>query len=1367
MRHAIRGSHLAAWAGLLVGAALGPLQASAQSGGGQECWPGKPTLYTVATAHLDTQWRWTIQETIDEYIRKTLEDNFALLEKYPDYVFSFEGAFRYQLMKEYYPEAYERLKGYVREGRWVPNGSWLDAVDTNIPSAESLIRHALYGQGFFQREFGRMSRDVFLPDCFGFSFALPSIAAHCGLLGFSTQKLTWGSAYGVPFDVGLWEGVDGSEVVAALNPNAYVSEITSDLSADSAWTATITRQAEQSGVCVGYKYYGTGDTGGAPTEGSVQWLEQSLRGVGPLRVYPAGADWLANDLTKPLAGAAGLALGIRPGMSERAHAGPLRRLPRYRGELLMTDHGTGCYTSQSAMKRWNRKNERLADAAERAAVVAHWLGALEYPRETLREAWTRFLWHQFHDDLTGTSIPEAYQFSWNDEALASNQFADILTQAVGAVSQGLDTDVRGIPIVVYNPLSIDREDIVEATIPFGGELPEFVQVFDPEGGEVPSQVNGREPDRLRIAFLARVPSVGFAVYDVRPSATGCRLDTGLRIDTSSLASQRYQVSLDLQGDIVGMRDLAAQRELLAGPAQLQLLDDSPLDWAAWEVDFDDMMAAPRAVVGVPARVRILEQGPARVTLEVVRETGGSIFTQRIRLGAGGAGDRVEIDTEIDWRTPGTLLKAAFPLTVSNAQATYDIGLGTIQRGTNHKELYEVPGQQWADLTDASGEFGVAVCNDCRYGWDKPDDHTLRLTLVRTPAVNERWSWIKDQSSQDLGRHHVLYALASHAGDWRAGDIPWTAERLNQPLRAFQAPKHGGSLGRSFSFLTVTTPVSASAGTPRPRAAVRALKLAEESDEIVCRLQELDGAPQERVTLSLHPRLESAREVNGAEEAVSGATTPAGSKARVVDGDLSVALGAYQPRAFAVLAAPVTKRLDPPEAVPIDLPYNLDGISTDQDRTDGDFDGAGRGLAGELLPQVVRNCGVEFRTGPRAPGWANVVACQGQSIPLPAGPYNRIYLLAAAVGGDRRATFELGGETVELAIQDWATPVAQWHSRLVAGELMGDPGRIEPAYIKEDPVAWVGTHCHGPSGENRAYELTQLYRYRIDLPSRAPTSRESGASTLRLPDDPRIRVLAITAARNENDATVPVAPLGDRARATLVRFGHELRDFIGTTQITLSTPSGPADIRYTLDGTRPTSISPLYKGPITLDATTIVKARALASGYDDTYTAEATFTRREPREPDPVASPQPGLVCRYYEGDWSKLPDFGTLTPPRTDTVPVVAIPSHARQERIGLTFTGFVQVPREGLYTLHLWSDDGSTLLLGGEPLIDNDGLHGRGEGKVNVALKAGFHAIEVRFFQRGGGADLELTIEGPGMPLQAVPAEMLFYAAEQFGPGR
>jgi alpha-mannosidase len=419
----------------------------------------RPVLYVVGTAHLDSQWNWTVQDTIRQYIAPTFLDNFKLFERFPHYVFNYEGAIHYMWFKEYYPEAWPTLQKYVADGRWKLSGSWVNAADVNVASPESLMRQALYGKRFFRQEFNRSSQDVYLPDCFGFGFALPSIAVHSGLSAFSTQKLTWGSSVPIPFPIGRWKGVDGNTVVAALNPRAYVTRIRSDIAADPKWSDDLT--SLPNGRQVGFRYFGTGDIGEAPDAESVGWLEKAMANRnGKVEVRSTSADQLSRDLTPPDKAA----------------------LPEYIGELTMQTHGVGCYTSQAAMKQFNRKNELLADAAERAAVAAEWLAGLPYPRERLRDAWMRVLWHQFHDDLTGTSIPQAYGFSWNDELVSANQFEAVLLDSTADIAGMLDTQAAAIPLVVYNPLAMERRDPVEATITFPGPAPAAVRVMDRQTG---------------------------------------------------------------------------------------------------------------------------------------------------------------------------------------------------------------------------------------------------------------------------------------------------------------------------------------------------------------------------------------------------------------------------------------------------------------------------------------------------------------------------------------------------------------------------------------------------------------------------------------------------------------------------------------------------------------------------------------------------------------------------------------------------------------------------------------------------------------------------------------------------------------------
>jgi len=1257
----------------------------------------QPTLYVVGTAHLDTQWLWTIQDSIREYVPATLNDNFARFEKFPDYVFSFEGAFRYMLAKEYNPKAYEKLKKYIADGRWRVAGSSIDAGDVNIPSPEALIRQILYGNGFFEREFGKTSCDIYLPDCFGFGFALPSVAAHCGLKGFSTQKLTWGSSVGIPFDIGVWQGVDGSQIVAALNPGDYVSHITEDLSHSADWLKRIDKLGEKSGAYDGYRYFGVGDQGGAPDADSVAMLEKSIHGKGPVHVRSTSSDQLYRDLTPD----------------------QIAKLPRYTGELLMTRHGTGCYTSQAIMKRWNRRNEQLADAAERAAVVADWLGMATYPREKLTEAWTRLLWHHHHDDLTGTSIPQAYTFSWNDEAICLNQFASVLTNSVAAVARALDTEskITGIPLVIFNPLSIEREDVVEAVIKFPTEAPAAIRVIGPDGHEAPSQILDRSGNELRILILAKVPSIGFGVFDVQSQSQSVATMSPIQVTDSQLDNDRYRVKLDANGDIASILDKAINKELLAAPIRLQLLTDAPDQWPEWEVSYKNVMAKPRGFVGKLATIRITEKGPVRAAIEVVREADGSTFVQRIRLAAGKAGDRVEIDNRVDWHTPRTLVKTAFDLTASNPKATYDLGLGTIERGNNHEQLYEVPAQQWADLTDKSGDFGTAIINDCKYGWDKPNDHALRLTLIHSPLNIEK----------EMVPHRFLYAVAGHKGDWRNGQIPWIAARVNQPLMAFQTTKHPGPGGKSSPLASVST----------PQVAILAFKMSEGGREIIIRLQELHGRPAETVRVTPGGDAVTIREVTGAEKPL--ATTVENAK-----DDFVTSFKPYQSRTFALKSDPRNRMNSEMPRSSIPLPFNADIVTPESNLTDGQFDAAGHSIPAELLPSEIIAEGIAFKLGQTADKKNNAVACKGQTIDLPTGDYDMLYLLAAA-DGRVTAPFEIDGARHELTIGNITGDVAQWASLVHDGQIL-DASRMSDPFLHRDPIAWVATHRHSPKGID-PYIFCYLYRYGLPLPK--------SAKQLKLPDDPRIKIMAITLANDPLAQTTPASDLYDRVLVPTIEPRQELT--MDPLTVTITTGEPGAEIHFTTDGAEPDRNSPRYTKPLTITKDTTVKARAYTGAAPSDLIAERRYRFTQPRQSETPANLKPGLQVAVYEGQFKSTDDLIKAKPARTLTHPDFTKPANTRENNFALTYSGYIEIPKTGIWTFYTKSDDGSRLWIGDKLVVENDGLHGASERSGAIALAKGKHPIKVAYFQRGGDAELTVSCDGPETAKTAIPAPMLF----------
>jgi alpha-mannosidase len=1122
MRNAALRALVAGFAGLVI---LGSVPAPGRS---QSPDPKSPTLYLVGYAHLDTQWRWDYPTTIREYLPKTMRTNFDLFEKYPHYVFNFSGANRYRMMKEYYPEGFKKVKAYVAADRWYPAGSSMEENDVNSPSAESTIRQILYGTQWFRAEFGKTSAEYMLPDCFGFPASLPSILAHCGLFGFSTQKLSWGSfapvggpdspeqtPAGIPFNVGVWEGLDGKSVVAALNAGDYTGSVTYDLSKTPPppppanagqgqrrapaidWPGRIALDGRASGLHADYMYYGTGDTGGSPNERSVRLAEAIVTGGqailepgapavkvgdGPVRVLSATSDQMFRDITPEAKS----------------------KLPRYKGDLELTNHSAGSITSQAYMKRWNRRNEVLADDAERASVAADWLGGRPYPRRRLNDAWALVMGGQFHDIIPGTSIPKAYEYSWNDEVLALNQFGGVLTSAVASVASALDTRAQGSAVIVTNGLSIPREDIVEAMVEFPGGTPKAVRVSGPDGRETPAQLAGG-----KVIFLAKAPAAGFAVYDIRPA--DAPMASTIKAGPSSLENSRYRVSLNEAGDVSSIFDKAVGRELLAAPARLEIKTDKPAQWPAWNMDWADQSRPARAYVAGPAKIRVAENGPARVALEVSRSAEGSTFVQTIRLMAGGAAGRVEFATVIDWKTPASHVKAVFPLAAKNEVATYNWDIGTIERPTDSEKQFEMPSHQWVDLTDVSGAFGATVLTGAKFGSDKPDDHTLRLTLVRTPGIEGSRGYT-DQTSQDWGRHEVLYGLAGHAGDFRRGNTDWEALRLDQPLAVFLTPSHTGTLGKAFSLMTVSN----------GRVRALALKKAEQSDEVVVRLVEMSGRPAKGVKVSFAAPLAAAREINGIEDAVG--------PARLAGGALVADFGPFEIHSFAVKLGPAPTRTAAPTFATVPLVYDVYATTRDGEVPVGGFDNDGRSLPAEMLPARVAYGGIEFALGPA--GARNAMTARGQVLDLPAGLKGRLYILAASAAGDQKAVFKVGEKPAPLAVQDWGGYIGQWDNRVWTSRQEYGPGprggaprlmtiqeyaALVPGYVKPAAVAWFASHRHLQDGTNDPYAYSYLFAYEIAAPA--------GEATLTLPENDRIRVLAVTVS-DEGAAVRPAQPLFD-------------------------------------------------------------------------------------------------------------------------------------------------------------------------------------------------------------------------------------------------
>ena len=1027
-------------------------------------------LYTVGYAHLDTEWNWDYPTTINELILNTMTENFRLFEKYPDYVFNFTGSRRYNMMKEYYPELFRKVQQYVAQGRWHVSGSSVDEGEVNISSSESLVRQILYGNQFFRTEFGKESVDYMLPDCFGFLSNLPTVFNHCGLLGFSTQKLTWRSAAGIPFNVGVWNGPDGKGIVAALNATDYGGRVEKRLDKNDRWAARLDDNKQKSGYAFDYRYYGVGDEGGAPRENDVKnALASQHHSDENFRVLLTSSDQMYRDITPAI----------------RA------KLPTYAGELLLIEHSAGSMTSQAFMKRMNRKNELLAQSAEMAAAYADLAGNNPYPYGKLNSAWDLVLGSQFHDILPGTSIPKAYEYAWNDEFIAANNLSEVLKNSVGVLSATMNTQTKGRSVVVYNPVAREREDVVTAELEYE-TVPASIAVYDNNEKRIPAQIIGKKGNKLKIIFQVKLPSAGMGVFDVRENEQTTNVSK-LAVTKNTLENEFYKIQVADNGDIASILDKKTGRELLKSPARLEFLKESPQQWAAWNMDWKDRQNAAVDFMDKDATITVVENGPVRVTLEVRRKGHGSEIVQQYSLSAGDAGKRVEITNKIDWQSRGVSLKASFPLAVTNEKATYNLGVSTISRGNNNEKQFEVPSKEWFDLTDKSGKYGVSILEDCKFGSDKLDDNTLRLTLLYTPAVN--WNWLTYQSTQDWGIHDVKYAVYGHKGNPNEGGSAWQAKFFNQPLMAFEVPKHAGENGKSFSMISISN----------PNAGLMAFKKAEKGDYYIIRFNELSGTDQKSVKVKFPAAVADAYEVNGQEKRIAAAT--------VKNNELVFDLSHYTLRSFAVkLKSPVRNTEIVQTA--IDLPYNSDFISSDSNRWDTSNS---QSYPAELLPETVISENIKFRIGNKTDEQLNVVNCTGQTIQLPAGNYTSVYVLGAALR-DKTADFILDGKKMPVSFGAWNGYVGQFYNRILSRD-KNTVVEMEKPYVKTDNIAWFASHCHNSYPmKNLAYQYCYLFKYEIPVPA--------GAKTITLPDDKDIYIFAMTAATSPAEGVKSLQPLYD-------------------------------------------------------------------------------------------------------------------------------------------------------------------------------------------------------------------------------------------------
>ena len=736
----------------------------------------------IGHTHIDVAWWWTVAQTREKVVR-SFATVLKMMEEYPNYKFMSSQPVLYHFLKERYPELFEKIKARVLEGRWEVEGSTWVEPDCNLTSGESLVRQFLYGKRFFQEEFGKDCKILWLPDVFGYSAALPQIMKKCGVDYFMTTKLSWNQTNKIPNDTFIWRGLDGSEVLTHMITTVSVGQDPKQrfytayngmLHPDSimgGWERYQNKEINHD-ILVAYGY---GDGGGGPTR---DMLETSLRMEKGIRGIPKVRQEAARTYFEQL--------------DDRVRDN--RRLETWEGELYFEYH-RGTYTSMARNKKANRRSEQMLMDLELLSVLTN-----NVPKEALDRLWRdTVLLNQFHDILPGTSIMEVYEVTKREY----EQLREEVSALIGDRLQALAGEGDGLTI--FNTLGFERSDIICLYACTASALQ------DDAGNLYPIQQTPFGP----VAYVKGLPSKGYKTLSFANASVPSPF---IHNGDLTLETPFYRVELDEQGRFISLFDKEHDREIIKEGCrlnQLRVYEDKPIYFDNWDIDM--YYTEKSWPVENLISLQWSTDGPVCTALELHYDFCGSTICQKILFYADSR--RIDFETTADWTLHQHLLKAEFPVDIHTDEATFDIQFGNVKRKlhTNtswDKARFETCAHKWMDLSE--GHYGVSLLNDCKYGHSAKDG-TISLTLIK--------SGVDPNPRADVEKHEFSYALYPHGGTWQQAATVQEGYQLNFPLYAVR-----GGVGRH-SFASVD----------KPNVILETIKQAEDGNGIILRLYECENS----------------------------------------------------------------------------------------------------------------------------------------------------------------------------------------------------------------------------------------------------------------------------------------------------------------------------------------------------------------------------------------------------------------------------------------------------------------------------------------------------------------------------------------------
>ena len=695
------------------------------------------TVNVIGHTHIDVAWLWRLPTRGRSRLVRSLR--CLINGEYPEYVFLQTQPQLYAYIKKDYPEIYEKIRARVKEKRWEAGGAmWLEA-DCNLTSGESLVRQILYGTQFFRDEFGVECDYLWLPDVFGYSWALPQILQKSGINTFMTTKISWNQYNRMPHDTFKWRGIDGTEILTHF--------ITTPEEADAnVWWYTYNGLVEPfsvKGIWDQYRNkdfnqelllsYGYGDGGGGVNRHMLEMRRRLDKMPGLPNVVPGRADEYFEKLHEAV---------------DRTD----RYVHTWDGELYLEYH-RGTYTSQAYNKRMNRKLELLYREAEWMQVLSSvsdgkWT---EYPAEKLHEGWLTILRNQFHDIIPGSSITTVYEDSKLEYEEAERWGLEVREEAASRLAVGGSRSDGEVRYSVYNGAAYARSEIVSI------KLDDANPVSGIWSSREGNPLRAEHVDGTWLVHAVDIPSMGATTLTFHPSTkVPAANSSAFSWNGNSLSTPYYEMEFNAAGQLTRLYDKQASREALPQGARanvLQIFEDKPKMFEAWDIDlfYQEKMREVDELISV----ELVENGALRATLRFEWKYASSTIEQRMIVYSDSR--RIDYVTNVDWHERQQLLKTAFPVEVRATEATYDIQFGNVKRPTHWNTSwdharFETVGHQWVDLSERN--YGVSLLNDCKYGHDIKDN-VIRLSLIK--------SAIYPDPVADQGDHEFTYSLIPACG----------------------------------------------------------------------------------------------------------------------------------------------------------------------------------------------------------------------------------------------------------------------------------------------------------------------------------------------------------------------------------------------------------------------------------------------------------------------------------------------------------------------------------------------------------------------------------------------------------------------------